>query len=122
MGYKKFDAILLRQSNAVYKQNNIEMDEIPFLKKSHLVITKNYRGITLTAKVYNGILLNRIRSKIEKILCKNQNGFCRNRPTTSQILTIHQIIEKIRGKNLKTTLVFVDFSKAYNSKLREKME
>ena len=46
-----------------------------------------YQGITLTsivAKIYNTLLCNRIEPKIEKIL-KNQNGFWRNRSTTSQI-------------------------------------
>ena len=34
---------------------------------------------------------------------------------TSQILMIHQIIERVQAKNLKATLLFVDFSKAFNS-------
>ena len=37
-------------------------------KKTNLAITKNYRGITLTAiaaKVYNLMLRNRIRPKID---------------------------------------------------------
>ena len=30
-----------------------------------------------------------------------------------QLLTIHQIIEGIHAKNLKATILFVDFSKAF---------
>ena len=37
-----------------------------FLQKSYLKITKNNRGIT--GKIYNVLLLNRIRPEIEKIL------------------------------------------------------
>ena len=52
--------------------------------------------------------------KIEEILRKNQNGFCRNRPTTSQLSTISRILE--------LELSFVDFSKAFDSIHRGKME
>ena len=53
----------------------------PFPNGGNIRITKNFSGITLTstvAKVYNGLLLNHIKSEIEKILMKNQNGFHRN--------------------------------------------
>ena len=85
----------------------------------------NYRGITLTsiaAKIYNALLRNRIEPKIDNILRKNQNGFRRNRSTTSQILTIRRILEGVRAKNLQATLIFVDFTKAFDSIHRGKME
>ena len=53
---------------------------------------------------------------------KNQNGFRRNRSTTSQILTIRRILEGVRVKNLQATLLFVDFTKAFDSIHRGKME
>ena len=52
----------------------------------------------------------------------NQNGFRRNRSTTSQILTIRRILEGVRAKNLRATLIFVDFTKAFDSIHRGKME
>ena len=64
------------------------------------------------AKIYNAVLHNCIESKIENILRKNQNGFRRNRSTTSQILTIHRILEGLRAKNIEATISFVDISKA----------
>ena len=88
-------------------------------------ITKNYGGIIFTfiaAKVYNDLLLNCIKPLIVKILGKNQDGFRRNRYTTSQILTIHRIIEEVRAKNLEATLMFVDFSKAFDSIHKMKVE
>ena len=88
-------------------------------------IAKNYRGITLTsiaAKIYNALLRNRIEPKIDNILRKNQNGFRRNRSTTSQILTIRRILEGVRAKNLQATLIFVDFTKAFDFIHRGKME
>ena len=61
-------------------------------------------------------------AKIDNILRKNQNGFRRNRFTTSQILTIRRILEGVRAKNLQVTLIFVDFTKAFDSIDRGKME
>ena len=91
----------------------------PFLKKGDLRITKNYKGITVTviaAKVYNYLLFNCIQLEIEKILRENQKGFWRNHITISQILT------RSTPKNLKATLLYIDFSKALDSIYREKME
>ena len=62
----------------------------PKKMRSRRSVTKNYRGITLTpiaATIYNLMLLNRIRTEIDPILRKNQNGFRKNRSTTGQILT-----------------------------------
>ena len=79
---RQFDDILLRHCNAVYNQNPIDRWMkgciLPFPKKGDLGLLKNYRGITLTsiaAKIYNALLRNRIESKIDNILRKNQNGF-----------------------------------------------
>ena len=137
---RQFDDILLRHCNAVYNQNPIDCNAVynqnpidrwmkgcilPFPKKGDIGLAKNYRGITLTsiaAKIYNALLRNRIQPKIDNILRKNQNGFRRNRSTTSQILTIRRILEGVRAKNLHSTLLFVDFTKAFDSIHRGKME
>ena len=97
---------------------------LSFPKKGDLGLAKNYQGITLTsiaAKIYNALLRNRIEPKID-ILRKNQNGFRRNRSTTSQILTIRRILEGVRAKNLQATILFVDFTKAFDSIHRGKIE
>ena len=49
-------------------------------------------------------------------------GFKRNRSTTSQILTMRRILEGVRGKNQQVTLLLVDFTKAFDSIHRGKME
>ena len=126
---RQFDDILPRHCNAVYNQNPIDRWMkgciLPFPKKGDLRLAKNYRGITLTsiaAKIYYALQCNRMEPKLDNILRKNQNGFRRNRSTNSQILTIHRILEGVRAKNLQATLLFVDFTKAFDSIHRGKME
>ena len=97
-----------------------EMDERShpsFSPKSDLIITKNFRGIILTAlavKFYNALLLNHIWPKIKKVLRENQNNFQRNY-TTSKFLRIHQSIGKESQDN---TTVY--FSKAFWSHTQRK--
>ena len=126
---RQFDDILLRYCNAVYNQNPIDRSMkgciLPFPKKGDLGLAKNYRSITLTsiaAKISYALERNRIEPKIEKILRKNQNGFWRNRSTTSQILTICRIHEGVRERNREATILFVDFAKAFDSIHRGKMK
>ena len=126
---RQFDDILLRHCNAVYNQNLIDRWMkgciLPFPKKGDLGLAKNYRGITLTsiaAKIYNPLQRNCIEPKFDNILRKNQNGYRRNRSTTSQILTIRRILEGVRAKILQATLLFVNFTKVFDSIHRGKME
>ena len=91
---------------------------LPFPEKDDLRLAKNYRGITLTsiaAKIYNALLRNCIEPKIDNILRKNQNGFQRNRSMISQILTIRRILEGLQAKDLQATILFVNFTKAFDS-------
>ena len=116
------DDILLRYCNAVNNQNTTDRLTkrciLPFPEKIDFGIVKNYGDITLTskgAKIYSALIHNRIEPKIEKILRKNENGFQRNWSMTSQILTIRKILEAVRANNLEATLLFVDFSKVFDS-------
>ena len=98
---------------------------LPFPNKGDLELAKNNWDITITsitAKIYNALLRNCIEPKIENILQKNQDGFRRSRSMTSQILTIRWILEGVHAKNLKATTLFVDFTKAFDSIYRGKME
>ena len=87
--------------------------------------TSNFRGITLTsmaAYIYNALLVNRIQHDMEKILRRNQDGFRKGCPTIGQILTVRRIIKGIKARQVPVTLLFVDFSKGFESFHREKME
>ena len=115
--------------NTVYNQNTIDRWTegciLPFPKKGDLGINNNYRAInftSITAKIYNAPLRNHIEPKIESILRKNLNGFRRNWSTLSQIFTIRRNQVSVRAKNLEATILFIDFSKAFDSTHRGKME
>ena len=111
---------LLESCNRVYNQDYKESWRKGCIlpKKGEVSTPKNYRGINLTqiaANIYNLMLLNRIRPEIEKILRRNQNGFRTNRSTTVQILTIRRILEGDHAQNLPLTLLFIDFSKSFDT-------
>ena len=75
----------------------------------------------ISAKIYNKLLLNRLIPFVGPILRKNQNGFRRGRSTLSQILCLRRLIEESNLSELDLALVFVDFSKVFDSVDRSKM-
>ena len=84
----------------------------------------NYRGITLmsiAAKVYNKILLNRIRPHLEPLLRKNQAGFRPGRSCAQQIHILRRIMEGFREHQLPLIVTFVDFKRAFDSMNRSVM-
>ena len=104
----KFDDIQFPYCDTVYNQNIIDRltkgDILPFPYKGDHEVAKKYRCITLLStldKIYKTLLLNHIETEIEKMLWKNQNGFWRNRSTTSQILSIRWILEEVGAKKKK---------------------
>ncbi len=75
------------KSPALWRKSAI----IPIPKKGNLSVPQNYRGISLTstaAKVFNKMILNRLKPHLETVLRKNQNGFRPGRSTIGQILTL----------------------------------
>ena len=91
---------------------------ITILKKGGLSQPSNYRGITLTSissKVYNLLLLNRISKHLEPILRENPNGYRKGPSNLPQILALRRIIEEIKIANRKAPIVFAHFSKAFYS-------
>ena len=67
------------------------------------------------------MILNRIQPYLEPLLRPNQNGFKPLRSTNSHILALRRIIEGVKAKNKKALIIFVDFSKAFDSVDQEKM-
>ena len=97
---------------------------VPIPKSGNLSKPANYRGISLSciiAKIYNRLILNRIRKTIDPLLRNNQNGFRPGRNTIGQILALRRIIEEAKAHNLPAILTFIDFKKAFDSIHRGKM-
>ena len=65
----------------------------------NLFYTKNYRSIALISKVYDALLINHIKAETEKILLEK--------------IRIAKSLKYVK-KSLKATLLFLDFSKAFD--------
>ena len=78
----------------------------------------NYRTIALlshASKILLIILLNRLRQKFEYELPDEQAGFRRGRGTADMLCCIQDVIEKTRQMSERTFIVFIDYSKAFDS-------
>ena len=58
---------------------------------------------------------------MEKIVRRNQNGSRKGR-SVGQILTVRRIIEGVKARRTPVILLFAEFSIAFDSVHREKME
>ena len=97
---------------------------VPIPKTGDLRLGGNYRGISLSsivAKMFNRLILNRIRPEIDEHLRNNQNGFRANRTTVSHILALRRLIEGIKEYDLSAIITFIDFKKAFDTIHRGKM-
>ena len=101
-----------------------EINIIPIPKKGNLSDCGNYRGISMCSvitKLMNKMILNRIRTELDPLLRKSQNGFRPGRSTTAHILSLRRIIEGVKAKNLPAVIIFIDFKKAFDSITRSSM-
>ena len=94
-------------------------------KKGDLSLRKSYRGITLmqcAAKLYNRMLLNRIRPALDPLLRPNQHGFRPEHMTLEAILALRRLIEEVSAhKSASLCAVFIDFLKAFDSISRPRL-
>nr|KAG5711041.1 hypothetical protein BaRGS_013775 [Batillaria attramentaria] len=91
-------------------------------KKGDLGNCDNYRGITLLSipgKIFNRILLERMRDSVDGKLRDNQAGFRRNRSCIDQIATLRIIVEQSLEWNSSLYVNFVDYRKAFDSLHRD---
>ena len=89
----------------------------PFQRK---VIHKlvNQHGIAKScafAKLTDKLLLARIRDIIEPQLLGIQSGFCAGWSTVEQTMALRYILDMCRVSKRMTTIIFVDFNKAFDS-------
>jgi hypothetical protein len=77
---------------------------VPVPKKGDLTLLMNYRGISMMstgAKVYNKVLLNRIRSMVEPRLRVNQAAFRPGRGTIKMIGALRKLMEGATARQLE---------------------
>ena len=82
----------------------------------------NHRGISLlviAGKILAKIILSRIRDLSETVLPESQCGFRTNRSTIDMIFTLRQLQERSIEQQRPLYIVFVDFSKAFDTVDRE---
>ena len=80
---------------------------IPLQKKGDLSLMTNYRGISLmsiAAKVYNKILLNRIRPHVDPLLRSKQAGFRPGRSCAQQIRILRRVMKGFNEYQLPTVV------------------
>ncbi|CAH8462351.1 unnamed protein product [Schistosoma mattheei] len=87
-------------------------------KKGDLSKCDNYRGITLLSipgKVFNRVLLNRMKDCVDAQLRDQQAGFRKDRSCTDQIATLRIIVEQSIEWNSSLYINFIDYEKAFDS-------
>ena len=72
-------------------------------------------------KLYNRMILNRLRPILDPLLHISQNGFRQKRSTIGQIVALRRLIEGAKGNNLPCILTFIDFRKAFDTIHRGKL-
>ena len=119
--------MLLPLFKKIWEEEEIPMDWkeghiIKLPKKGDLSNCDNYRGITLLStpgKIFNRILLERMKKAVDDILRDNQAGFRSNRSCTDQIATLRIIVEQSLEWNSSLYINFVDYRKAFDSLHRD---
>ena len=87
-------------------------------KKGDLRNCAKYRGITLLSvpgKVFNRIILERMKDMVDPMLRDQQAGFRQNRSCLDQIATLRIIVEQSLEWNSSLYVNFVDYEKAFDS-------
>ena len=112
---------------AVWKEKKVPGDWkkgiiVPIFKKGDRMKCENYRGITLlphTMKLFERVMENRIRGKVEDEMEEEQMGFRWGRSTVDAIFTLRMEAERKWKYGKKMVMSFLDISKAYDSIKRE---
>ena len=92
---------------------------VPLFKKGDTNIPANYRGIALmptAAKLFNKMILSRIRVLVEPKLRDSQNGYRPHRSCPQHILALRRLVETCSiYQGQSAVITFIDFKKAFDS-------
>ena len=113
--------------NAVLTKNEVptewsKMLVTPIHKKGDTSNPENYRAISLLSipgKVFNRIVLNKIREKTEVFTSNTQFGFRPKKGTVDAIFIVRQIMEKAKERRVNLHFNFIDFKSAFDTVWRE---
>ncbi|VDP51811.1 unnamed protein product [Schistosoma curassoni] len=107
----------------IWEEEQVPMDwkeghlvKIP--KKGGLSKCENYRRITLLSvpgKVFNRVLLNRMKDAADARLRDQEAGFRKDRSFTDQIATLRIIVEQSTEWNWSLYVNFIDYEKAFDN-------
>ena len=107
----------------IWKQEKVPQDWkegflVKLPKKGDQSECENHRGIMLLSvpgKVFSRIMLERLKTAVDKKLWDHQAGFLKERLCIDQITTLRIIIEQLLEWNASLYVTFVDFEKALDS-------
>ena len=127
--YVGLDDIILGFINKSYSTKNLPQEWktliiVPVPKSGDLTKPDNYRGISLISlvmKLYNRMIMNRLRPVLDPLLRISQNGFRQKRTTVGQIVALRRLLEGAQGNNLSCIMTFIDFRKAFDTIHRGKL-
>ena len=95
------------------------------IPKGNSTLLTNQRGLSLmcaNAKLFNRVLLLRLRERLEALILPWQAGFRPGRSTVEQIMCLRMCIDACRTRKRSIVAVFVDFSKAFDCVDRKALE
>ena len=115
--------------NAIWKEQCVPEDwkkslivKVP--KKGDLTQCDNYRGISLLSvpsKILCRVLIDRLKSGVNEMISQEQAGFRSGRGTSEQIFALRNILEQFHEWQAPVYINFVDFSKAFDCIIRERL-
>lgn len=123
-GGQKMTDCLLQMIQQVWDTQSVPQDWrdasiVPLFKKGDRKDCNNYRGISLLSivgKILSRVLLNRLNAHIaSQVLPESQCGFRSGRSTIDMVFCLRQVMEKCTEQNMPLYVVFVDFSKAFDT-------
>ena len=105
-------------TSSIIPQSFKEALIVVLFKKDCRLECKNYRPISLLSHIYKlfiSIIANRVRNDLYSSFPESQAAYQPGRGTIEQIIALEQLIEKSIEFNNPLHLVFIDFTKAFDS-------